>query len=417
MESEPRWIVEGAGGMLVPVNDSRDDGRPDGALWIFPCARGARRRWAPSTTRVLTIEGLRRRIAARRGRGDGRRCRTTRTGCAIEQLRRGAGGWPDAVLRSADAWRARAVGGVGLRPQRRAVRVPPMMPASPKPRTGGVATLTARDRAHVWHPYTQMQTAPPPLPIVSGEGVYLYTEDGRRLLDGISSWWVNIHGHSHPVLNEALARRRTARARDVCGLHASAGGRSRGAAGGGAPAGPDARVLFGQRIDGRRSRGEAGHAVLDQQGRAAAPDVRHASPRVSRRHRRRDVGERGLALHARVRAAAVRGHARACAVLLPVPAGARARVLRDRCLGRPRAGAGIAGRRRGRRDRRADAAGRRRDDRLAGGIPGRCAPPVRSLRRRCSSPTKCSPDSAARGGCLRASTPTSRPTSSACRKR
>jgi adenosylmethionine-8-amino-7-oxononanoate aminotransferase len=67
------------------------------------------------------------------------------------------------------------------------------------------ASLIDRDRASVWHPYTQMATAPPPLPIVRGEGVYLFTEDGRRLLDGISSWWVNIHGHSHPRLNEALA--------------------------------------------------------------------------------------------------------------------------------------------------------------------------------------------------------------------
>jgi adenosylmethionine---8-amino-7-oxononanoate aminotransferase len=66
-------------------------------------------------------------------------------------------------------------------------------------------TLVDRDRACVWHPYTQMLTAPPPLPIVRGEGAYLYTEDGRRLLDGISSWWVNIHGHSHPRLNAALA--------------------------------------------------------------------------------------------------------------------------------------------------------------------------------------------------------------------
>lgn len=65
--------------------------------------------------------------------------------------------------------------------------------------------LAARDRAHLWHPYTQMQTAPAPLVIVRGQGVYLYTEDGRRLLDGISSWWVNIHGHSHPRLNQALA--------------------------------------------------------------------------------------------------------------------------------------------------------------------------------------------------------------------
>ena len=66
-------------------------------------------------------------------------------------------------------------------------------------------SLIERDRAAVWHPYTQMQTAPAPLPIVRGEGVFLYTEDGRQILDGISSWWVNIHGHSHPRLNRALA--------------------------------------------------------------------------------------------------------------------------------------------------------------------------------------------------------------------
>jgi adenosylmethionine-8-amino-7-oxononanoate aminotransferase len=70
---------------------------------------------------------------------------------------------------------------------------------------GRASDLVARDSAVVWHPYTQMLTRPDPLPIVRGEGVYLYTEDGRRLLDGFSSWWVNIHGHSHPRLNEAIA--------------------------------------------------------------------------------------------------------------------------------------------------------------------------------------------------------------------
>lgn len=65
--------------------------------------------------------------------------------------------------------------------------------------------LTTRDSACIWHPYTQMKTAQTPLPIVRGEGVYLYTNDGRRFLDGISSWWVNIHGHAHPELNAALA--------------------------------------------------------------------------------------------------------------------------------------------------------------------------------------------------------------------
>ncbi len=66
------------------------------------------------------------------------------------------------------------------------------------------SNLVERDRKAIWHPYTQAKTAPAPLPIVYADGVYLYTENGERILDGISSWWVNIHGHNHPRLNEAL---------------------------------------------------------------------------------------------------------------------------------------------------------------------------------------------------------------------
>ena len=75
----------------------------------------------------------------------------------------------------------------------------------PSKETPTLSDLLMRDAAHVWHPYTQARTALAPVPILRGEGVYLYAEDGTRLLDGISSWWVNIHGHSHPKLNEALA--------------------------------------------------------------------------------------------------------------------------------------------------------------------------------------------------------------------
>jgi adenosylmethionine-8-amino-7-oxononanoate aminotransferase len=50
-----------------------------------------------------------------------------------------------------------------------------------------------------------MHTAPAPLAVVGGEGAYLVDAEGRRILDGISSWWVNIHGHAHPRLNAALA--------------------------------------------------------------------------------------------------------------------------------------------------------------------------------------------------------------------
>ena len=57
----------------------------------------------------------------------------------------------------------------------------------------------------IWHPYTQEATEPPPIPIDQGKGAYLYTRDGRRLIDGISSWWVNLHGHGHPLIAKAIA--------------------------------------------------------------------------------------------------------------------------------------------------------------------------------------------------------------------
>ncbi len=57
----------------------------------------------------------------------------------------------------------------------------------------------------IWHPYTQEATELPPIPIERGKGAYLYTRDGRRLIDAISSWWVNLHGHGHPLIAEAIA--------------------------------------------------------------------------------------------------------------------------------------------------------------------------------------------------------------------
>ncbi len=57
----------------------------------------------------------------------------------------------------------------------------------------------------IWQPYTQQALDPPPITIERAEGVYLYTADGRRLIDAISSWWVNIHGHAHPHIAAAVA--------------------------------------------------------------------------------------------------------------------------------------------------------------------------------------------------------------------
>ena len=57
----------------------------------------------------------------------------------------------------------------------------------------------------IWHPFTQEALDPPPIRITKAEGVYLYTDDGRWLIDGISSWWVNLHGHGHPAIVSAIA--------------------------------------------------------------------------------------------------------------------------------------------------------------------------------------------------------------------
>lgn len=74
------------------------------------------------------------------------------------------------------------------------------MESSPSP-----SSWTVRDQACIWHPFTQAQTAAPPIPIVKGRGSYLYSETGDRYLDAISSWWVNLHGHAHPYIGEKIA--------------------------------------------------------------------------------------------------------------------------------------------------------------------------------------------------------------------
>jgi adenosylmethionine---8-amino-7-oxononanoate aminotransferase len=62
----------------------------------------------------------------------------------------------------------------------------------------------SESKLHLWHPFTQEGADPPPLQIRRGEGVFLETQDGRKILDAISSWWVNLHGHSHPAIAAAI---------------------------------------------------------------------------------------------------------------------------------------------------------------------------------------------------------------------
>src|SRR3989442_15791080 len=64
------------------------------------------------------------------------------------------------------------------------------------------------DHRHLWHPFTQMQEweQERPLIIERGKGPYLIDSLGRKYLDGVSSLWVNVHGHRHPALDRAIHR-------------------------------------------------------------------------------------------------------------------------------------------------------------------------------------------------------------------
>ena len=68
------------------------------------------------------------------------------------------------------------------------------------------AVYVQRDLAHVWHPCTQMKDHEelPLIPIRRAEGIWLEDFAGRRYLDGISSWWVNLFGHANPRINAAV---------------------------------------------------------------------------------------------------------------------------------------------------------------------------------------------------------------------
>lgn len=68
----------------------------------------------------------------------------------------------------------------------------------------GHLDLIERDRRHLWHPYAPMPSPLPAVPVISAAGTTLTLADGRRVIDGMSSWWAAIHGHRHPVLDEAV---------------------------------------------------------------------------------------------------------------------------------------------------------------------------------------------------------------------
>jgi adenosylmethionine-8-amino-7-oxononanoate aminotransferase len=65
-------------------------------------------------------------------------------------------------------------------------------------------SLKERDQEVIWHPYTQHKNSQGPIPLTNGKGSLLFDEKGNSYIDAVSSWWVNIHGHSHPYIAEKV---------------------------------------------------------------------------------------------------------------------------------------------------------------------------------------------------------------------
>ena len=71
-------------------------------------------------------------------------------------------------------------------------------------KAGDNASNKEFDREHIWHPFTSFGDGSQPVHIVSANGIYLHSSDGRKIIDAISSWWVNLHGHANPEIALAI---------------------------------------------------------------------------------------------------------------------------------------------------------------------------------------------------------------------
>jgi adenosylmethionine---8-amino-7-oxononanoate aminotransferase len=69
-----------------------------------------------------------------------------------------------------------------------------------------MTNLKEIDRSNIWHPFTSLVNVESPVLIRSAEGVYLQTDDGRNIIDAVSSWWVNLHGHGNQYIAKAIAK-------------------------------------------------------------------------------------------------------------------------------------------------------------------------------------------------------------------
>jgi adenosylmethionine-8-amino-7-oxononanoate aminotransferase len=117
---------------------------------------------------------------------------------AVHQLRPLPAWDADTVRKEADA----------QRPTLHAVAADLEVTCAP-PHAADIAFMRMADATNVWHPYTSLHDPDVPVPCTGAEGEFLHLMDGRRIIDGISSWWTILHGHRHTELMQALAQATT----------------------------------------------------------------------------------------------------------------------------------------------------------------------------------------------------------------
>ncbi len=195
------WVVEGAGGLLVPLSEHETNADLFADLGL-PLVVVARPDVGTLNHTLLTVEAARRRglsilaVVFSRPPTDAVAAAIRRHG-DVEVLLVPA--LPSLTRASLSAVRVSVFDHIDLHSRAHAVRPYERNPTSAR-------ELIARDAASVWHPYTQHGLGAPLLPVVAADGAHLVLSDGRRVLDAISSWWTTLHGHCDPAIAAAIAR-------------------------------------------------------------------------------------------------------------------------------------------------------------------------------------------------------------------
>ena len=193
--SDKPLLIETFGGPLSPLTDDtlqveliRALGLP--VVLVTSSAVGAVGRTLAAVT-ALDRHGLRPAAVVLLGPPDGyaeEQIARHADGIAVVGLRPPDGEWTAATLRLAAEHQRERISSA----------LPNQCPTPFRGDPGGVAASA------VWHPYTPLRAADPPLPVVAADAEFLTLADGRRVIDGISSWWTILHGHRQPEIMRAI---------------------------------------------------------------------------------------------------------------------------------------------------------------------------------------------------------------------